>query len=222
MAIVDTDWKAYLAPDSDLPPDVTFLVTGEDGNPGKAIKAHKQFLAGVSPMFMKQFFGPMKEEKEVINVKNTSAEAFQTMIDFIYRHPKEDAFPLDQIKCAQKLCEVLELAERYQILALKTLVKEAVRDFDVTRKNIIFTATVAKNYKVMFDDIYESLSVKCLKFLYSTAENFDDMFALMDDTMENFPEASLDILLELKKVKDERLPGKESNRSLVDIFLLSL
>ena len=92
-----------------------------------------------------------------------------------YRHPKEDAFPLDQIKCPQKLCEVLELAERYQILALKTLAKEAVRDFVVTRKNIIFTATVAKNYKVMFDDIYETLSVKCLKFLHSTTENFDDM-----------------------------------------------
>ena len=173
-------------------------------------------------MFMKQFFGSMKEEKEVINVENTTAEAFQTLIDFIYRHPKEDAFPLDQIKCAQKLCEVLELAERYQILALKTLVKEAVRDFDVTRKNIIFTATVAKNYKVMFDDIYETLSVKCLKFLHSTTENFNDMSALMEDTMESFPEASLDILLELKKVKDERLPGKENYCSLVEIFLLSL
>ena len=57
MAIVDTDWKTFLSPDSDLPPDVCFLVTGEDDKGSKIIKAHKWALGGVSPVFRKQLFG---------------------------------------------------------------------------------------------------------------------------------------------------------------------
>ena len=85
MAIVDTDWKTFLDPNSDLPTDVSFVVTGDDDLATNTIRAHKWPLAGVSPVFRKQFFGPMKDEREVIEVKKTSAEAFQTMVDFIYR-----------------------------------------------------------------------------------------------------------------------------------------
>ena len=78
MAIVDTDWKSFLSPNSDLPPDVCFLVrTGEDDeSSSKTIRAHRWPLAGVSPVFRKQFFGPMKDEREVIEVEKTMAEDF--------------------------------------------------------------------------------------------------------------------------------------------------
>ena len=62
MAIVETDWKKFLESDSEVPPDVFFLVIGEDEGIGKdsrrTIGAHKNFLAGVSPVFRRMLFGP--------------------------------------------------------------------------------------------------------------------------------------------------------------------
>ena len=107
MAFEVTDWKAFLSPDSDFPPDVCFLLTGKDGSSTLAIRAHKWPLAGVSPVFMKQFFGPKKDEREMIDVEKTTAEAFQTMIDCIYSQASsragQEAFTLNSINCPQKL-----------------------------------------------------------------------------------------------------------------------
>ena len=104
MAIVDTDWNVFLAAKSDLPPDVYFLLPDgeEEGNSFKTIKAHKLLLAGVSPVFRAQFFGPMKDEREVIEVQDTTAEAFQAMVDFIYRKAGKNTLTLDEISCPQK------------------------------------------------------------------------------------------------------------------------
>ena len=147
MSITDTDWKTFLSPDSDYPPDVSFLVTdGEDNRSTKNIRAHKGLLAGVSPVFRKQFFGEMKDEREEIEVENTTAEAFQVMVDFIYRPPGQDIFIMNIQDCPQKHFEVLELAERYQIWALKALVKESLQNFVVTRENMIFAATALCGY----------------------------------------------------------------------------
>ena len=111
-SIVDVvDWKIFLSPDSDLPTDVSFLVADGDrsSNSSKTIKAHKYFLGGVSEVFRKQFFGPMKDDREEIEVEGTTAEAFQTMIDFIYRKAGQE-FSVDN-KCPQKQFEVLQLAD---------------------------------------------------------------------------------------------------------------
>ena len=211
MAIVDTNWKTFLSPDSDIPPDVSFLVTGEDEKSCKTIKAHRWALAGVSPVFRAQFCGPMKDEQELIKVEKTTAEAFQTLIDFIYRHPRQDAFLINNTNCPQKLFELLELAERYQVWDLKNVVNESLQNFVVRRENIIFAASVARNYKAAFEDMSVTLSMKCLKFLRATTKDSDDVFDLIGDTMNNFPGASLDILLELKKVKDENMQGNVNN-----------
>ena len=93
---------------------------------------------------------------------------------------------------------------------LKNVVNEALKNFPVTRENMIFAATVASNYKVQFEDTSVTLSMKCLKFLRATTKDSDDVFDLIGDTMNNFPGASLDILLELKKVKDENMQGNDN------------
>ena len=145
MAVVDTNWKNFLSPDSTLPPDIVFHVRGE-GEGDKRIAAHKFLLAGTSPVFNRQFFGPMKDDtQEVVEVKNTTPEAFDTMINYIYRLPGEETFNLST--CPQKLFELFELAERYQIPVLKTMTSDALETLDIRRENLFFTATVAKNYK---------------------------------------------------------------------------
>merc|ERR1719370_1780642 len=62
---------------------------------------------------------------------------------------------------------------------------------------MIFTATVAKNYKGAFDDVSSKLTVKCLKFLFDTTSGGGDICALIKGTVDNFPGANLDILREL-------------------------
>ena len=69
MAIVEINWSEFLKPNSELPTDVVFKVEerseedlGEVWH-GKVV-AHKLLLAGVSPVFRRQFFGALKEETE--------------------------------------------------------------------------------------------------------------------------------------------------------------
>ena len=111
MALQKVNWQSFLSPESDLPPDVFFLVKPEDENAegsGKSIGAHRLLLAGVSPVFKSMLFGPMKEVGEVIEVKETTHEAFNAMISYIYAPPLHE-FTLDDIQCPQKLFELLAL-----------------------------------------------------------------------------------------------------------------
>ena len=124
MSILETDFRVFLSPDSDLPPDVFFLIQGEDeesGGQSKPIGAHRFILAAVSPVFRRMFFGPMKETAEEVEVKETTPEAFEAMIKYIYNPPGGETFNLDQIGCPQKLFELLTLVNKYQILSLATL-----------------------------------------------------------------------------------------------------
>ena len=94
MSIVETSWQQFLVPDSEVPPDVFFLVKREDGDDSsRPIGAHRAFLAGVSPVFRKMLYGPLKEGEE-IEVKFTTSEAFNTMISYIYKPPSSGYFSL--------------------------------------------------------------------------------------------------------------------------------
>ena len=205
---VETNWKVFLSEDSELPPDVSFYIRGDDEDGGKKFRAHKLLLAGVSPVFRQQFFGPMKDTEEVVEVEETTPEAFETMLNYIYKPPGKDTFSLNKIDC-QKLFELLALARKYMIPNLETVALTALDTLAIRRENMIFTATVATKYKRIFDDLSKKLMVKCLEWLFQTTKGAGDIFALIMETKENFPEASLDILHELLSVGNETLqvPG---------------
>ena len=215
MSIANTNWLSSLAPGSDLPPpDVFFLVKDEEeesGGQSKKIGAHRLLLAGVSPVFKGMFFGPMKDEAEVVEVKETTPEAFDTMIKFFYHPPAPaqdgDKFNLNHVRCPQKLFELLTLANRYQVLDLATMTSEAIESLTMTKETVIFTATIAQKYKMISEDLSTKLSLKCLSFLFGSTTA--DIFSLIEATRVNFPEASLDILHELINVKNATLllPG---------------
>ena len=63
---------------SGIPCDVTFEIAEEDSTSAEGrlvkreIKAHKYILAGCSSVFTHMFYGPMKETKKVIEVKETT------------------------------------------------------------------------------------------------------------------------------------------------------
>ena len=193
MAIVETSWQKFLAPDSDLPPDVFFRVKSdndeeEEHSSNKVIAGHRGLLAGVSPVFRSLLFGPWKESGEVIEVKETTFEAFDMMIKYIYKPPssgygsalffsvpntywhgmdeEHEELKKNRIDCPKVFFDLLKLADMYEILTLKKeLTTGAYHGLKITDDNVIFTAKVARNYRGIFEDISIKLLAKCLKFL---------------------------------------------------------
>ena len=182
MSIIEISWQKLLSSDSQIPPDVFFLVRGEgEGNDSsKPIGAHRILLGGVSPVFMGMLFGPLKDPREVIEVSGTTHEAFNTMINYIYKPPgscffpapalppwhledfgddeendeEEDAFNQDKIGCPEKFFELLNLANMYQLESLRReLTSHALETLAITENNVIFAAEVAKNYRGIFEDV---------------------------------------------------------------------
>ena len=108
MSIIDTNWGTFLEPDSEMPPDVIFHVIencevdgDRDDRKTGQVSAHKFILGGVSHVFRKMFFGAMKENGDIVEIKETTKEAFATLINYVYCPPGLDKFSLDHLTCPQ-------------------------------------------------------------------------------------------------------------------------
>lgn len=186
-------WDKFLSPDSKCPPDVFFTCNGEDGQIVK-IGAHRLLLAGVSEVFANTFFGPMKNSEEVVEVKDTSPEAFQLLINFIYGDTYNDEVNgiIDRITSPKLLVELFALADYYGLdekLQLKTtLMAKLKRNYKpfVTRENYIKSALVARNYKEIFPEMARELQMKSLQVHLATKDR-------------DFPEDLLAELMEVAK-----------------------
>ena len=223
MAIDQINWSQFLQPGSELPPDVTFQVVEE--RPGRnggddpececqcqcecekgdnhecktsKVRAHKFLLAGVSPVFRKQFFGPLKTTEDTVDIKDTTIEAFTTMISYIYEPSDSKTFSLSDITCPQALCELLNLSERYEMLTMGALVCSTLESLPITSENMMFTATVAKDFAV-FENVSEMLLGKCSEYCTTKLKTSDDVFNFLKDTQDNYPGHDKDLLLDLMR-----------------------
>ena len=80
MSIQNTDWSRFPHLESELPPDVELRALEKvdfEGMKTGQVSAHKLLLAGVSPVFCKEFFGPMKNTNEV--KETTSVKEIELM-----------------------------------------------------------------------------------------------------------------------------------------------
>ena len=148
MSIAEIDWQSKLSPDSDPPPVVFFLVQAENGEDSKKkIGAQKLLLACVSPVFKNMFYSPMKEEGEVA-VKETTPEAFDAMIKYIYHPIGGEPF--------NRLFELLSFSTKNQISTLAAMTSDALGNLSLTRETMIFiihshgTIAVRKYCEVFF------------------------------------------------------------------------
>ena len=178
------DWQSFLSPDSEIPPDVFFRVTREDGKWSK-IGAHRMPLAAISPVFRRMFFGPLKETKEVVEVKETSPGAFRAMINYIYASCPQNVLRI--IKCPQTLFELFALSDRYDIQSLRNEVFDLLWNFWIDRENMIAVATVANSYRALFVEPSTELLLNC----------FEEFLDLDPEEKETFPVDISQMLMEV-------------------------
>jgi len=153
------NWAAFLEDTSELPPDVTFQVSG------KTFSAHKFLMAAASPTLRTQFYGSLPDKQETIVVTDTTPEAFQSLLDFVYTKQSSD-FDWPDLSLRQ-LFDLLKLADYYLILPLKDLVKEEIvnrtRCDELTLDTVFEAAEVAEDFKVF--DISKDIMKECQEFL---------------------------------------------------------
>jgi len=101
----------FLGPASEVPTDVTFLILGDEKSTAD-VKAHKHYLALASPVFKTLFYE--LDVGDVIRVKNTTVDAFNTMVNFIYKK-----FICFTLKTTEELYKLVQLAEQYQLPSLR-------------------------------------------------------------------------------------------------------
>jgi len=146
--------------DSDLPYDITFEIIGNGKCKGSKIKAHKSILAAFSPVFKRMFYGALKETKDVIPVEQTTAEAFENMIKFLY-HVDIDYKNMTVLG----MFDLVNLAERYDVPKLMQELMVRLTNVPLTRNNFVKVANIASEFS-QFEDASAALLLHCAKYFH--------------------------------------------------------
>ena len=121
-------------------------------------------LATFSSVFRAMFFGPMRESKDVIPVRETTVEAFKKLIDYIYQ-VDIDIGGIELIE----VFDLVNLAERYNVPELKEELKDQMELVPVALENLMEVATMAikRLKKSSVDRSRETTSERYIKQLKS-------------------------------------------------------
>jgi len=154
--------------DERIPFDITFDIVekgDEDENRNQVkknrskteVKAHKMILATFSSVFRAMFFGPMRESKDVIPIKETTVEAFKRLIDYFYQV---------DIDCSEieiiELIDVVNLAEMYNVPKLKEELIHQMEKAPIAKENLVEVANLASNFS-HFEDVSSTLLLNCAR-----------------------------------------------------------
>lgn len=134
--------------------DIKFDVNGE------FFTAHKLVLAARSPVFMAQFYGPMKDrDKGCIKLDEMEIPVFKALLHFIYWDALPDIEELNT-KCASTLMaqHLLAAADRYALERLRLLCEVKLCE-DVAINTVATTLALAEQHQCL------QLKSVCLKFV---------------------------------------------------------
>jgi len=188
--------SSLLDPGFGIPADVTFHVMessleykelAEDTKEGVMnpcekvvfeIGCHKMHLGLCSPVFKRQFFGEEKDDRDIIKIRNTTKEAFETMIDYIYS--KEIDWAALSI---EEMFGVVNLAETYQIWPLKEDLKRQLEKYPMKMENVTEIASLASKNQLC-SDFTSAVMFSCAAFLKSVLKSKEDLlnFAVAQST----------------------------------------
>jgi len=224
MALQSADYMSFLNDDSEIPTDVSFKVFERNGEEDqsevkfKIFRGHKLLLSVASPVFRRQFFGSLPEKADPILVEDTTCEAFNIMIEFIYKKVEHFNFTC---KTFAGLFEVRNISEKYQIAALVTKVEQEIACRQLSRGNLIEAAESAKNYS-HFSKVSEELTLRCKNYFTKNYRTVEELRAMLTEYQDN--EINTDILIMLiksqpanchgcKRMSTECLDGKNVTRN---------
>ena len=182
--------------------DVQTTVSSELHSTHCVVSAHKFLLAAVCPVFGRQFYGPLKEDSNEVLIKETTVEAFSTMINYLY-NPLGERFSLEHLKDPQSLFEIFNIAERYQLEELKLIAYNVLSGLPINKETLMSTAIIAKHWCV-FPKVSEMLLEKCTNFLRHDLKTPAEVYELMFHTKENCPDADPELLFELLRTNAGR------------------
>eukprot|EP00092_Neocalanus_flemingeri_P040345 GFUD01043940.1.p1 GENE.GFUD01043940.1~~GFUD01043940.1.p1 ORF type:complete len:281 (+),score=83.86 GFUD01043940.1:66-908(+) len=121
--------------------DVTFTFVDQSCGKTSEILAHKLVLACGSTVFMAQFYGPSKEQKDSIPVEDSSSSAFKVFLDVLYNKKVS----LKSMKF-QLLGELFYLANKYYLDSLKDSIVQEVSSRKLVTGQVLEVAKVAENH----------------------------------------------------------------------------
>lgn len=147
------------------------------------VKAHKMILALVSDVFVKEFFGSMKEEEDEIDIKDASQEVFQAMIDFIY-NKHVDIGEYDLVFTSQ----LYNLAEKYNIQDLRREIIASIPKHDMTDENVLDVAILAEeniHHKPLCEELYTAATGYLMKKFDGKLDNAVEFISHTEATQAN-------------------------------------
>jgi len=157
------------------------------------VKVHKIILGLFSPVFKGEFYGPVKERKDVIAVRQTSLESFEIMVDYMYSKT------INWGKLSvEEMYDVVNLAEKYHIPKLTEEVKTQMENVVLTVDNILHIAETAEQF-TQFPSVSSNLLLVCAKFLKSTFHTDGELLKFATDQAGQGQEATVLRLLSLTK-----------------------
>eukprot|EP00092_Neocalanus_flemingeri_P031800 GFUD01034544.1.p1 GENE.GFUD01034544.1~~GFUD01034544.1.p1 ORF type:complete len:299 (-),score=76.61 GFUD01034544.1:11-907(-) len=196
--------SSLIDPSFGIPTDVTFHIMGldspEDGDSKqeillKEIKGHKLLLGLFSEVFKRGFYGPAKETKDVVPVKETTVEAFEKMFDYIYRK---------DIKWGDlsllEMFDIANLAEKYDIPSLMEEVKAQIEMIPLTTTEDVMDAAHTATQFYQFPAISSALLLSCAKLVKTTLKTSAQLLQFSTDQSVDGQETM--VLQLLAMVKD--------------------
>ncbi len=147
--------------------DVTFFIVDDGGKCLGKFPAHKFVMSLESEVFRTQFsekYAAMNKQEDGVThveIKDTSLEAFEAMIEFIY---KGDTGRVDYSRDINLLFQILCLADKYFLEDFKKLVISAIEWFPVSSENCVSVYKAVEFYKHMmgFETLCADLWDRCV------------------------------------------------------------
>jgi len=101
---------------------------------GVLLHAHKNLLAAVSPVFRTQFYGSLPELSRVIQVKDSTSEAFSLMLGFIYQR-SDASSKIENLTEIADIFDVFYLAHKFDVLGFKAKILSRLGSMPVNMLN---------------------------------------------------------------------------------------
>jgi len=185
MSLLSAKLPQSLGSTSSIPTDVKFVFKEEKKGTTSVeeIKAHKVILAVVSDVFEKEFFGPLKEVKNEIEIKDIKRDVFEAMIDFVYnKNPFVSSYEL------QFLSSLFYVAEKYNISALKNEIIASIIKKEVLDENVLDIAIIAEMNVIQAEfseRLYDRVAQFLMKKFAGKLNNAIEYFSQTEATQAN-------------------------------------